>query len=403
MKKIYLLVGSLAFLSYISKAQTEDTTEFKVKKTTVDLVYNHYIQDGVHSAVTGGTGTEELTVYSPNLGLKHTSGKNAYSFYGGSDIITSASTDNIDNVVSSASYVDARSHADISYARSFNEARSSAYVGTGFSIESDYFSTPVRFGLQHTSTSGRQTYSFDAQMYFDDLRWGRINPEHYAPVKLIYPEELRYKEWYDTYKRNSYNAKLGYSHILNKRNILGLYYGFAYQHGLLATPYNRIYFNDGTEAVEQLPEERIKGSLSLKVNSFIGGRTILKNNVTAYLDDFGIASFSFENETAFKVTPFFTLKPNFRFHIQSASKYFAPYKEHRADEEYYTSDYDLSAFTSYRLGLSSRFLMKNEIVSSFMFNSIEVGYSYYKRSDGLHAHLINLSLSFQHEKKKPLK
>lgn len=403
MKKIYLLVGSLAFLSYFSKAQTEDSTEFKVKKTDIDLVYNHYIQDGNHSAITGGIGTEELTVYSPNLGVKHTSGKNSYSFYGGADIISSASTDNIDNVVSSASSVDARTHADISYSRSFNQNKTSAYLGTGFSIESDYFSRPVRFGIQHQPSTGMQTFAVDAQMYFDDLRWGRINPGYYAPVKLIYPEELRYKEWYDTYKRNSYNVKLSFTQILNKRNILGVFGAITYQHGLLATPFHRIYFNNGSEAVEQLPEERWKESVSLQLNSFVGGRVILKNTITGYTDDFGISSFSFENETAIKITPFVTLKPNFRFHTQTASKYFAPYKAHSADETFYTSDYDLSQLKTYRLGLSSRFLLKESFLSSFMFNSMELAYSYFKRSDGLHAHLIALSLSFQHEKKKALK
>jgi hypothetical protein len=58
-------------------------------------------------------------------------------------------------------------------------------------------------------------------MFFDDLRWGRLHDGQ--PEKLIYPAELRTKEWFDHYRRNSYNIEFGYYRVINKRDVVGIY------------------------------------------------------------------------------------------------------------------------------------------------------------------------------------
>jgi len=42
--------------------------------------------------------------------------------------------------------------------------------------------------------------------------------------------------------------------------------------------------------------------------------------------------------------------PSFRWYEQSQADYFAPYGVHLSTERYYTSDYDLSGFTSKQIG-----------------------------------------------------
>ena len=109
MKKKIIIVSSLSFLQFFAHAQqVKDSAIQKINKTAIELVYNHYLQDGNNSAVTGGVGTEELTVYGPSINIKNTYSKSNLSFNLGADIISSASTDNIDFVVSSASAKDAR-------------------------------------------------------------------------------------------------------------------------------------------------------------------------------------------------------------------------------------------------------------------------------------------------------
>jgi hypothetical protein len=123
MKRNFVFAGAILVSSLFLKAQKTDSV-FKKKiidKTEIDIFYSHYNQDGNNSAVTGGIGTEKLTVYAPSIKIVRTKKNNSYSFKGGADIISSASTDNIDFVMSSASRLDMRSHVNIGYAHDFSK------------------------------------------------------------------------------------------------------------------------------------------------------------------------------------------------------------------------------------------------------------------------------------------
>ena len=241
------------------------------------------------------------------------------------------------------------------------------------------------------------------QLFNDDLRWGRVNPGYYKPVRLIYPEELRFKEWYDEHKRNSYNLKLGYVKVINKRNVLAAYPELTYQKGLLATPFHRVYFSDGSLAVENLPNERVKGAIALKFNTFFRGNVIFKNIINSYVDNFGILAFSIENETAIKLKHSITLLPNVRFYTQQESDYFAPINQHEITERYYTSDYDLSQFETYHIGIGIKHSPQKYLSKKVLFNTIVFRYSFLYRSNNLSAHSISLALQTEFMKPKKLK
>ena len=179
-----------------------------------------------------------------------------------------------------------------------------------------------------------RSYSFGFSSAFDDLRWGRGNKEYRRPVTLIYPSELRYKQWYDTYKRDSYDLKFGFTQVLSKKVLFGIFPEVIIQKGLLATPFHRVYFNDNSLRVENLPKKRIKFPLALKLNAFLGTRFILKNQYSFYIDNFGIIANAIETEGSLKINPQVTISSFFRFYHQSASKYFKPYKEHSPNETY---------------------------------------------------------------------
>jgi hypothetical protein len=402
MKKRYLVIGALALSHGFVKAQRSDSLFKKeiLNKTDITVLYNQYIQNGDHSAITGGIGTERLLVYAPAVELNsRIKRKNIVTFKGGADIITSASTDRIDFVLSSASLHDTRFHTELGYGRWFEKSDVLVTLGTGLSIESAYLSIPVNFGITHTEKNKMRSYSMDLVLNFDDLRWGRFSRDYGYPVRLVYPVELRYKDWYNTYKRDSYNLKLGFSQVVTKRLIFGLYPELSYQKGILATPYHRVFFTNGDERVENLPLQRWKGALGLKANYFLGGRTIFKNAINLYEDDFGILGIAFENETSFKVSDKVSLSPFFRIYFQKGSPYFAPYEQHNPTETFFTSDYDLSSFTSYKAGLSLRYAPYHYFGKRSVFDEVALRYAYYGRSDGLMSHILSLvvNLSFEHK------
>lgn len=388
MKRRYLIVGTLAFVQFLAQAQNKkDSTYQRVDKLAIEAVYNHYAQDGHNAAVTGGTGTEQLTVYGPSVQMKRYKGRNAGSFQLGVDVISSASTDNIDFVKSSASIIDQRVYGNFTFERYMPQPDLTVTTGLGLSVESDYVSFSAKVGLSKEDQEKGRSYSVLLQTYRDDLRW----IQDLQPVKLIYPIELRYKDWYNTYLRNSYNLKLGFSQIINKRNIAGVYPEISYQRGLLATPFHRVYFNDGSLQVERFPDQRWKGALAIKLNSFIGGRVILKNTLNPYTDSFGILAMAVEHETAMKVNPAFTLLANVRWYKQRASRYFKPYQEHSPSETYFTSDYDLSAFYSYNVGVGAKYNPVGSPEKRWSSRGMLFRYNYMHRSNGLDAHIISIA------------
>lgn len=387
----------MVFFHTIGKAQVlQDSIKKKIKKNEIELVYNHYLQDGNNSAVTGGTGTEELSVYGPSINYKRTANNSSFGLSVGTDIITSASVDNID-LVTSSSLVDARTYFNANFQQTVKDWNVS--LGIGSSIESDYFSRSINFGLQRDDNKNLVSYWMMFQYYNDDLRWGRLNEETgNKPTILIYPVELRNQDWYDDYKRNSYNLKFGTSFPLSKKSLLGLASELGYQEGLLATPFHRVYFNDGTLSVEQLPYNRIKWSGNAKYNVFLSKRIILRNQLSLYTDSWGIKSIAAENETIIIINRTTRITPNARLYSQSNSKYFEKHESHNPRDEFYTSDYDLSKFYSLALGLGLKYSPLNLNEREVMFKRINLSYNVYIRTDGLTAHMLTSSFVIDYVK-----
>lgn len=389
----------------ISKAQFANDTAFekkKLSKTSVEFCFSYYNQDGNNSAVTGGIGTEKLAVYAIDLNVAHQFKRwNTFSVNTGIDIISSASTDKIDYRISSASILDQRFHTDFNYQRQLKKADVKIGGGIGISTESDYNALPITFATQYTEPNGMRSYSFGISCSLDDLRWGRFDKEHEGEkLQLVYPSELRFKEWYDVKKRKTLHLKFGFTQILSKKVSVGIFPEFIYQTGLLSTPFHRVYFNDNSLRVENLPKQRFKFPVAIKLNAFIGNRFILKNQYSFYADNFGIIGNAIELEGALKVVPQLTIVSFFRFYHQSASRYFKPYKTHTITEEFYTSDFDLSKFNTYKAGLSLKFFPINKKQKKTIMENIIVRYAFYYRSNQLHAHVASFAFLFSSERLK---
>lgn len=96
-------------------------------------------------------------------------------------------------------------------------------------------------------------------------------------------------------------------------------------------------------------------------------------------------------EATLKVNSFLSITPHYRFNNQTAVKYFAPYKYHLLSDKYYTSDYDISAFKSGFWGAGFRMAPPGGIFGIRAWNSLEVRYGHYNRSNGLVSNIASLS------------
>ena len=66
------LIIAFAFLSSIAFSQQKDSTNVSYKKRVlegveVDFLLSYYKQDGIHSSVSGGMGSEKLTDLASNI------------------------------------------------------------------------------------------------------------------------------------------------------------------------------------------------------------------------------------------------------------------------------------------------------------------------------------------------
>lgn len=402
MRKKYIVFGALTISSIYGFAQQPSGyTKKKISKTTIQVIYSQYLQNGNHSAVTGGIGTERLKVYEPGINIKHQlDSLTVYTLEGGVDVISSASKDNIDFVVSSSSKVSSRGHLHLGYDRKLRKNNDVAVGGAAyFSIESDYLSLGGKLSASYSAPNKSKAFSLELQGFSDDLRWGRLTGE--SPLRLVYPVELRYRKWFTVYRRQSFNLNGSYQQTINDRMVVAFFPGISYQWGLLSTPYHRVYFKDSTERVENVPDKRWKFPIGTQLNSFIGDRYILRLYYRFYKDDFGITAHTASTELAVKMTPKLTITPLIRVYTQKAASFFKPYRQHDPTQQFYSSDYDLSAFNSFELGIEGRLAGVGEANRNIYTNTMSLRYSFYKRSDGLFAHLMTLVVEIVAVRKRP--
>ncbi len=393
--KLALAFYVAAGLSSLLQAQPADSTNSSKLPIDANFLLNYYDQDGNHSAVTGGIGTEELSdyemLYVINVPLDTTSN---LGITAGVNLYTSASTDNIDFEMSSASKEGFRGQFKLDYSKTKGQ------LEFGFtaeaSIETDYVSNGIGARFTTANFSETRLFSIAVMGYFDQ-------------ILPIFPEETRgvTQPYVETNKRRTFSINGTYNHALTERLQMAVSVETVYQFGLLSTPFHRVYFQSDSlplpfsiPSIERLPNERFKIPLGLRLSYFAAGGFIVRTHYRFYSDSWGINAHSANLETPIKINPYFTIYPRYRYHAQSAARYFGPFRSFQDGTEFYTSDFDLSKFNSHTYGFGlkyaplyglSRFKFLGNIAQ---LKSVELRYSHYDRSDGLWANMVSADLSF---------
>jgi len=493
------------------------TDTIKPKKDTrpvkVSLLGGYYDQDGDHSAVNGGTGSQELfsntmesMIYIP---LKDSS---AVKVDGGFDYFTSASMLKIDKYMTSASSGtsnvsgdELRTYAHLSFDLASKKKGMLFTPSIGFSNEYDVRS--INTGLAWSKNLNKRMGNYTVGLNFISDRWMMVYPGEFraaaseytsgaspiwtsgastgsgstsgegsggdsgnmsgyngiekdsgedsgstsgntsgstsggtttsgaSPVytgsgstsgsayespqvssavvipvtgKTIEKDGKTYPvDW-----RYSLSLSNGYTYVINRKMNAAVGIDLTAQWGMLSTPFHRVYFNDGVKddfdkevRIEKLPELRLKSALYARYNYSVNAYLKLRAYARYYYDTWDIHALAVTVETPVKVTNWLTITPFYRLSAQKESKYFAPYGEHTFRQgDYYTSDYDLSKFTSHKVGGAIRFAplkpiagIRNPSSGSYLFafKTAGVRYSAYTRSDGLSAQAVTFELTFE--------
>lgn len=398
MRKLSLTVIGMyvTILSAFSQNQiTADSSAYKNKKLALDeinFVSGYYHQNGNNSAVTGGIGTEKLTDLANTIELKLSRydsrfRKHSFDFEMGVDHYSSASSDKIDPyTISSPSHADTRFYPSLTWTLENPEKRTTVGLTGAFSKEFDYVSRGLGASITKTSKDNNREFTARLQAYLDT--WSVI-----YPVELRVITGRREHSGIQGYSpRNSYNASFSLSQVVNTSFQVLLIAEPSYQSGLLATKYQRVFFTDGSEKTETLPGTRMKIPLGIRANYFIGDRFILRSFYRYYQDNWGLKAHTIDLEMPVKISAFASLSPFYRFYSQNGVDYFAPYARHAPTDTYFTSDYDLSRFTSHYYGAGIRLSPPRGVFGIQKVNSLELRYGHYQRSNGLQSNQVSLHL-----------
>lgn len=390
MKRIFITgFALLGLMRAHAQEPSADSTAYKAKKLKIEeinLISSYYKQDGNNAAVTGGIGTQELTDISNNLDVKlvkygETGIKHNFTIEAGIDQYTSASSDMVDlQANSSASSSDIRFYPSLSYSRENEEKGTTLGVGVSSSTEYDYQSFGGNINYAKKTKDRNGEFTAKLQTYLDQ-------------VKLITPIELRSANGYGgTEGRNTFAGSLGYSQVVNQNFQVMVMADIVTQQGYLSLPFHRVYFSDGSVHQEKLPDSRLKIPLGLRASYFLGDNIIIRAYYRYYSDDWKLTSHTADLEVPVKISPFFSISPFYRYYTQTAAKYFDAYKKHDSQDEFYTSNYDLSKFDSSFYGAGFRFNPVNGVFGIKHFNMLEIRYGHYTRSNSLTSDIISINI-----------
>jgi len=352
----------------------------------MDILFNYYTQDGDRSPVTGGEGTEELDVITPVVLLNWRVGDNWQLRADlGLDAITSASTDNIDDNVSSASEVDNRAHAVITALRT--SGPQTIGFTAGFSTEYDYNS--ITTGLQWSRSFRDESSTLAASLFhFSDT------VELYDIDGIVQGED----------DRTTTDFSISWTQVFSPRAVGSVELYLSSQSGFLSTPFHEVILaptpgeTEGLRVTERLPDSRRRTALGLRYNYSFSKKVVQRSYIRTYDDDWGLTAQTLELETHFRLptrNPAW-IYPILRFHTQSGIDYFGAPRTFSAEDEFFTADGDLGEFDSQKFGLGYRISFQTPRKGWLKrLRGFDTRVTSYSRDDGLDAISASLALSWR--------
>jgi len=446
------LVVALIWFSAFAFSQAKDSTDVVYKKrilegVEVDYLLSYYQQKGIHSSVSGGMGSEKLSDLATNITVSiPLNDDDVLSFDAGLSAYTSASSSNVNPFNSTGASGGGGDDDDdrrvVGTGHSSDNRNFIWSSDIAFSNEYDYTSIGFGGGISKLFNNKNTELSLKASVYLDQWRPIYATELHeYAkygtnfqnigyfsgvtilnqsgnPSTTYFPSA--FKPW-ETTNRNSYAASFGFSQVATKKMQFSIFLDVLQQEGMLSTPYHRIYFADKAnyyigqaqyipvyetsqnkgvyhlaDDIERLPSTRFKTPIGSRLNYYVNERLAIRTYYRYYWDDWGITSQTASIELPIKLSDQFTFAPTYRYYTQQSSKYFAPYETHLSTETFYTSDYDLSTFTTsqYGFGLNYTDIFTSSKIFNFGLKNIDIRYNHYDRNDGLQANIVTIGVKF---------
>ena len=438
----YKIIYCLLFLSGFAFSQEKDSiVVFKkrvLESTEVDFLASYYKQDGLHSAVSGGIGSEKLTDIASNIIVAiPMNDDDILTVDAGISAYTSASSSNINpfdsdkpnpwQASSGASAQDALASLVVNYSHSSDDRNFIWNADVSVSSEYDYFSLGFGGGITKLFNNKNSEISLKGNAYLDT--WQPIYPIEFRDnLPTVYDQSGAISNLYNpnfvswtSKARNSFSASVSFSQVINKKSHFSVFFDVLQQQGQLSSPYHRMYFADKdnfyvgdpqfipnyqnennkgayqlADAIEKLPDTRFKLPFGLRYNYYANETVSFRTYYRFYTDNWDVQSHTASIEIPVKLSSKFTVFPMYRYYTQTKSKYFAPYETHLSTEKFFTSDFDLSDFDAHQYGVGFTYtdIFTSSKIWKFGLKNIDFRFNHYDRSDGLNANIATIGFKF---------
>jgi len=411
-----------------------DTTDYRPRRLRldeIDIVGSYYNQRGTHSSVSGdnpflGPYSNSSNVTDKSLGLNlnlvwlnEANNKNTLSIGLGLDTHTAAS----------AAYVAENGGSNPRGTRIYpsldwtiENAKNGGTFGIGayYSGEYNYKSKGLDLHWSKKTEDKSGEFGVKLQGYLDKVTM--IKPSEFVPppiITIIPPGSTvittasgnrivvntaggiisNSKNSLPTSDRNTLSASFSYSQQINSRLQIMFLGDLVTQSGYLGLPFHRVWFKPSQDTIthlaEKLPSSRFKVPLGFRANYFLDDNIILRTYYRYYMDTWGTNANTASLEVAYKVTPFFSISPFYRYYSQSAAKYFAPFDVHTQTEQYYTSNYEYAKFQAGFYGVGFRIAPPNGVFGWQNFHELEIRYGHYTQTTNLVSDVLSVSMGFK--------
>ncbi len=317
-------VGSLAAREAAAQSLIDFRLLFYKEGDNRTQVLNPMV--GIHQDLGASLGAlDVLLAYDSISGASPTGG------YPSLDVTTSASGHTTaSGNFPQAEYKDQRKSASLAWSRRFGAHLPSVNVSYG--KENDYRARSFGLGDSWTMAEGRGTLHAEASFSND-----RVEP---VTNNLSLPKK-------------TYGYALGWTWILDERNLFDVSASLAQLSGYLDDPYNVVPIGppDSTTTLpEHRPDTRSRRAVVGKFGHYYLWDGALKLTYRYYWDDWGVKAHTLEARYDQKVGSAWTVAPEVRLYTQSAASFYT--SRLAAPQPYMSADYRLSPFWNVLGGLT---------------------------------------------------
>ncbi|MDB5110354.1 MAG: hypothetical protein JWR67_1468 [Mucilaginibacter sp.] len=383
----------------------QDSTHFnprKLKLDEIDFVSSYYSQNGNHSAVTGGIGNEKVTDIANGITLNfvrtdRNQNKNTLTAGFGLDVHTAASQAYVSKTGAS-SQSGTRIYPSLDW--TVENAKTGNTFGAGAYYSREYNYNSLGADLHYSVKTDNKNGEFSAKLqgYFDNVTLiypSEFIPASIAPAKSGKPGAYGNSDNFGSSPRKTYSGSFAYSQMINSRLQIAFLADVVGQNGFLSLPFHRVYFSNGKDTIERLPSSRFKLPIGFRANYFLGDNIILRSYYRYYADSWGTRANTANLEVVYKVSPFFSISPFYRYYTQTAARYFAPYEAASPAQTYFTSNYEYAKFNSQFFGVGFRIAPPGGVLGWRGLHDLEIRYAHYSQNTNLASDIISLNLGFK--------